>query len=53
MRLLLVLVLRVVTSQGEVPPPSPLYWNSSNPLFKGDAVMEVNKGNTPWQYDQV
>jgi len=34
--------------------PTNLYWNSTNPLFhQEEVVLEVNKDNHPWQYDQV
>ena len=34
--------------------PIDVYWNISNPIFSGpNPVIEVNKDNHPWEYDQV
>lgn len=34
--------------------PTSLYWNSTNPIFRaGEVVLEVNRDNHPWEYDQV
>jgi len=34
--------------------PIDVYWNTSNPVFSGyNHVIEVNKDNHPWEYDQV
>ncbi|XP_054714501.1 ephrin-B2-like [Uloborus diversus] len=33
-----------------------IYWNSSNPMFRidnTDHIIDVNKGNIPFEYDQV
>jgi hypothetical protein len=33
-----------------------IYWNRNNPLFRidnTDHIVDVNKGNLPWEYDQV
>ena len=30
-----------------------IHWNSSNPMFHTDNVIEINSGNHPWEYDQV
>lgn len=33
-----------------------IYWNSSNPIFRidnTDHIIDVNKGNIPFEYDQV
>lgn len=30
-----------------------IHWNASNPIFKTDNVIEINRGNHPWEYDQV
>jgi len=33
-----------------------VHWNSSNPIFRidnTDHIIDVNKGNKPWEYDQV
>jgi len=48
--LLLQYLARTDTSQV----PTSLYWNSSNPIFRsGEVVLEVNRDNLPWEYDQV
>jgi len=47
------LVLLLHTTLGAASPTN-LYWNTSNPLFlQEQVVVEVNRGNTPGQYDQV
>eukprot|EP00092_Neocalanus_flemingeri_P000327 GFUD01000349.1.p1 GENE.GFUD01000349.1~~GFUD01000349.1.p1 ORF type:complete len:269 (+),score=44.81 GFUD01000349.1:138-944(+) len=46
----------VVVSLGGVMGIKPIdvYWNISNPVFSGyNHVIEVNKDNHPWEYDQV
>ena len=33
-----------------------LHWNASNPIFRidnTDNVFDINKGNAPWEHDQV
>jgi len=33
-----------------------VHWNSTNPIFRidnTDHIIDVNKGNKPWEYDQV
>ena len=33
-----------------------VHWNSSNPIFRidnTDNVFDINKGNAPWENDQV
>ena len=33
-----------------------VHWNSSNPIFRidnTDNVFDINKGNAPWEHDQV
>jgi len=33
-----------------------VYWNSTNPAFRldnTDHIIDVNKGNLPWEYDQL
>jgi len=46
----------VIVSLGGVKGIKPIdvYWNTSNPMFSGpNHVIEVNKDNHPWEYDQV
>ena len=54
------LILLVMTAEGRRARAATqmfsVYWNSSNPNFRqetSDYVMEVNKDNEPWEYDQV
>ena len=33
-----------------------LHWNASNPIFRidnTDNVFDINKGNAPWEHDQI
>ena len=33
-----------------------VHWNASNPIFRidnTDNVIDINKGNAPWEHDQV
>uniref|UniRef100_T1KN02 Ephrin RBD domain-containing protein n=1 Tax=Tetranychus urticae TaxID=32264 RepID=T1KN02_TETUR len=33
-----------------------IYWNASNPIFRidnTDHIIDVNRGNNPFEYDQV
>ena len=33
-----------------------VHWNTSNPIFRidnTDNVIDINKGNAPWEHDQV
>jgi ephrin-B len=33
-----------------------VHWNTTNPIFRidnTDHIIDVNRGNKPWEYDQV
>ena len=33
-----------------------IHWNRNNPMFRidnTDHIVDVNRGNLPWEYDQV
>jgi len=57
--LVLVLAFQIlVTSQGghALRQSHYVHWNTTNPIFRidnTDHIIDVNRGNKPWEYDQV
>jgi len=50
---LLLAFLQLVSATSSATQVHNLHWNASNPFFRGTAVIDVNAGNHPWEYDQV